>query len=220
MRTLVVAPHPDDEVLGAGGTLLRRKAQGGSIAWLIVTDLTREHGWSEEKIARRTAEIQRVSLLFGFESVFNLALPTTKLDTLPVSDVVHRIAECVRAYRPEEILIPHAGDVHTDHRVVFDAVVSCTKWFRHPFIKRILSYETISETDFGLDFARGFVPNVFVDISDFIDRKLEAMGIYASEMGEFPFPRSPQAIEALARYRGSTSGFMAAEAFQLLRERQ
>jgi N-acetylglucosamine malate deacetylase 1 len=220
MKTLVVAPHPDDEVLGAGGTLLRRKAQGGSIAWLIVTDMTRESGWPEENIVQRTAEIQRVSLLFGFARVFNLALPTTKLDTLPVGDVVQKIAECIQSYRPEEILIPHPGDVHTDHGVVFNAVVSCTKWFRNPFIKRILSYETISETDFGLDSARSFVPNVFVDISDFIDQKLEAMEIYASEMGEFPFPRSRRAIEALARYRGSTAGFAAAEAFQLLRERQ
>ena len=220
MKTLVVAPHPDDEVLGAGGTLFRRKAQGGSIAWLIVTDVTQDAGWPEAKIAQRRSEIQSVSQMYGFSTVFNLALPTTKLDTLPVSEIVRKIGECIQSYHPEEILIPHAGDVHTDHGVVFNAVVSCTKWFRYPFIERILSYETISETDFGLDFARGFVPNVFIDISEFLVQKLEALEIYVSETGEFPFPRSRQAVEALARYRGSTAGFRAAEAFQLLRERQ
>ena len=149
--------------------------------------------------------------------VYNLGLPTTKLDTLPIGDIVQKISELIESYRPEEIFIPHLGDVHTDHTVVFNAVASGTKSFRYPFIKRVLSYETISETDFGLDVSTSFNPNVFVDISGFLGKKLKAMEIYSSEMDEFPFPRSRESVEALARVRGATSGFKAAEAFQLLR---
>ena len=116
-------------------------------------------------------------------------------------------------------MIPHRGDVHTDHQVVFDAVGACCKWFRYPSVKRVLAYETLSETEFGLNPQAGFQPNMFVDISLFMERKLELLKIYQSELGEFPFPRSITAVRALAQYRGATSGFEGAEAFMLLRER-
>lgn len=219
MKILVVAPHPDDEVLGAGGTLLRYKSEGNSIAWLIVTGITADFGWSSDKIAERDLEIEKVTKFFNFDVVYNLKLPTTKLDTLPIGDIVQKISDVIKDFSPDEILIPHLGDIHTDHQVVHNAVLSCTKWFRYPFVKKILAYETISETDFGLDVSRQFVPNVFVDISNFLEDKIKVMEIYSSEMGIFPFPRSKISIESLARYRGSSSGFKAAEAFQLLRER-
>jgi LmbE family N-acetylglucosaminyl deacetylase len=219
MKILVVAPHPDDEVLGAGGTLLRYKLEGNSIAWLIVTGIFEDFGLSPHKIAERDDEISKISKYFNFDEVHNLKLSTTKLDTLPMENIVQKVSDVIKSFGPDEILIPHLGDIHTDHQVVHNAVLSCTKWFRYPFIKRIVSYETISETDFGLDASRQFFPNVFVDISNFLDDKIKAMEIYSSEMGDFPFPRSKISIESLARYRGSSSGFYAAEAFQLLRER-
>ncbi len=219
MKTLVIAPHPDDEVLGVGGTLLRRKSEGHSLAWLIVTGINEEHGWPQDKIERRDEEISRVHAFFKFDQVFNLRLPTTKLDSLPRGELVQKLSQCIHAFEPNEIFVPHVGDVHSDHNVVFQAAASCTKSFRYPFVKRILSYETLSETDFNLVSSTAFQPNVYFDISDFLDKKLEAMSIYNSEMGEFPFPRSRVSIESLARFRGSSSGFKAAEAFQLLRER-
>ncbi len=219
MKVLVVAPHPDDEILGVGGTILRYKSQGFSVAWLIVTGLSEEFGWSQQKIAERASEINEVTSFFNFDNVFQLDFPTTKLDTVPIGDIVQKISDVVNLFRPDELFIPHLGDIHTDHKIVHDAVLSCTKWFRYPFIKRVLAYETISETDFGLDVSHSFTPNVFVDISDFMELKAKAMEIYSSEMGLFPFPRSRISIESLARFRGSSSGFMAAEAFQLLRER-
>ncbi len=218
-KTLVVAPHPDDEVLGAGGTLLRRKAEGAAVAWLIVTNITAETGWSAEKIKQRANEIKRVTELFGFDSVFELNLPTTQLDQVPMSNLVTAISNVFKQFEPEEVFVPHPSDVHTDHRMVFDAVASCTKWFRYPSIQRVLAYETLSETDFGLGTSQGFRPNVFVDIEPYLADKLRAMDIYASELGEFPFPRSHEAILALATLRGVASGFKAAEAFELLRER-
>jgi N-acetylglucosamine malate deacetylase 1 len=218
-KILVIAPHPDDEVLGPGGTLLRRKAEGATIAWLIVTTITADTGWSEEKIRQRADEIKRVTSLFGFDSVFELNFPTTQLDRASMGDLVTGISNVFKKFEPEEVFVPHSADVHTDHRLVYDAAASCTKWFRHPSVKRVLAYETLSETDFGLGTSQGFRPNVFVNIEPYLDDKIRAMDIYASELGEFPFPRSHEAIQALAILRGAASGFKAAEAFELLRER-
>ncbi len=218
-KTLVVAPHPDDEVLGVGGTILRRKKEGAKVAWLIATAITVEAGWSEEKVKQRAKEISQVTELFGFDEVFELNFPTTQLDRVPMSDLVAGISDVFKSFEPEEVFVPHSSDVHTDHRMVFHAVASCTKWFRYPSVKRVLAYETLSETDFGLGTEQSFHPNVFVNIESFLNDKLRAMGIYASELGEFPFPRSYEAIQSLATLRGAASGFKAAEAFELLRER-
>ena len=219
MKTLVVAPHPDDEVLGVGGTLLRRKADGAKIAWLIVTSISTQAGWSEAQVKQRANEIERITELFGFDEVFALNFPTMQLDRVPMSDLISGISGAFKSFEPTEVFLPHPADIHTDHRVVFDAVASCTKWFRYPSIERVLAYETLSETDFGLRPEQAFRPNVFVNIEAFLDGKLQAMEIYKSELGEFPFPRSREAIRALSTVRGATSGFKAAEAFELLRER-
>lgn len=219
MKTIVIAPHPDDEVLGVGGTILRRKAEGAKVAWLIVTAISIESGWSDGKVKQRADEIKRITKLFDFDEVVTLNFPTAQLDRMPMSDLVTGISDVFRSYEPEEVFVPHPSDVHTDHRMVFDAVASCTKWFRYPSVKSVLAYETLSETDFGLGTDQGFRPNVFVDIEPFVDDKLRAMDIYVSELGEFPFPRSHEAIRALAILRGVASGFKAAEAFELLRGR-
>ena len=219
MKTLVVAPHPDDELLGCGGMLLRRKAEGAYLGWLIVTGISQETGWSRAKVQQREEEIEQVSAGLGIDQVYNLGFPTTRLDTLPMGEVIQKFSEVFRDFEPEEVLIPHRGDVHTDHRVVFDAASACCKWFRYPSVRRVLAYETLSETGFGLDQVATFTPNVFVDISSFLERKIELLQIYKSELGKFPFPRSETAVRALAQYRGATAGFEGAEAFQLLIER-
>ena len=219
IRTIVVAPHPDDEVLGVGGTILRRKAEGAKVAWLIVTSITIESGWSKERVAQRADEIERITSMFGFDGVFTLRYPATQLDRIPMSDLVASVSEVFKKFEPTEVFVPHPSDVHTDHRVVFDATAGCTKWFRYPSVKRVLAYETLSETDFGLGTNEGFRPNVFVDITPFLGKKLQALDIYESEVGVAPFPRSHEVISALATVRGAASGFKAAEAFELLRER-
>jgi LmbE family N-acetylglucosaminyl deacetylase len=219
-KTLVVAPHPDDEVLGCGGTLLRRKMEGGTIGWLIVTGMTLDGDWPAERILQRDKEIEKVSSLMGFDQVFKLGFPTTGLDSLPMSDVVAAFSSVFRSFEPEEVLVPHGADVHSDHRVTFDAVAACAKWFRYPSVRRVLAFETISETEFGLGCHRAFTPNYFVDISEYLERKLEILKVYQTELGEFPFPRSLRAIQALAEWRGASAGFLAAEAFEVLRERE
>lgn len=219
MKTIVIAPHPDDEVLGVGGTLLRRKAEGAKLAWLIVTNISVASGWSEEKVKQRADEIKQITELFGFDDVFTLNFPATRLDRVPMSDLITGISDVFKAFEPEVVFVPHPSDIHTDHRIVFNAVASCTKWFRYPSVKRVLAYETLSETDFGLGTDQGFRPNVFVDIEPFLNDKLRAIDTYSSELGAFPFPRSHEALHALATLRGAASGFKAAEAFELLRER-
>lgn len=219
MKTIVIAPHPDDEVLGAGGTLLRRKAEGSVVAWMIATSISATPGFSDEKTKQRADEIKSITELFGFDAVFELNFPTTQLDRIPMSDLVTAISGVFKSFEPDEVFVPHPADVHTDHGVVFNAVAGCTKWFRYPSVKRVLAYETLSETDFGLGTSQGFRPNIFVNIESYLEDKLRAMDIYTSELGAFPFPRSHEAIQALATLRGAASGFKAAEAFELLRER-
>jgi LmbE family N-acetylglucosaminyl deacetylase len=219
-RVLVIAPHPDDETLGCGGTLLRMLESGAVLGWLIVTSISEEGGFSAHHVQSRDAEIAKVGELLGFSEVFNLSLPTRQLDAVPMAELVEQFSQVFRAFKPEHVFLPHRSDVHSDHRVVFDAGAACAKWFRFPSVRRLLSYETISETDFCLDTRTPFQPNCFVDISRYLERKLEILASYESEMGAFPFPRSVQALRALAEVRGAAAGFTAAEAFQLLRERQ
>ncbi len=217
---LVVAPHADDETLGCGGTILRHVEQGDTVHWLIVTHIAEELGFEAERIQKREYEIERVSRQYGIEQPINLGFPTTRLDTQPMGALVDTIGTAFHEIDPELIYVPYRNDIHTDHAVVFDAVTSCTKWFRYPSVQRVLAYETLSETEFALDpDVSGFQPNVFVDITGKVEEKIEIMRIYDSEIGEHPFPRSESAIRARATLRGSTAGFDAAEAFMLLRER-
>ena len=215
-RTLIVAPHPDDEMLGCGGTILRRKAEGSKIAWLIVTSISKEGGWEEDKITKRKHEIDQVTKKIGFDAVYNLGFPSIELDKVPMKDLVQSFSEAFREFEPEEVFLPHCGDIHSDHRIVFEAATACTKWFRYPSITSILSYETASETEFNYAKDSVFNPNIFIDISEFIEAKLEILKIYESELGEHPFPRSLQSVRALAEWRGSNAGFSSAEAFELL----
>jgi LmbE family N-acetylglucosaminyl deacetylase len=218
-RVIVVAPHPDDETLGAGGALLRHRDLGDEVHWLIVTQMEEPLGFSVERIDKRKKEIEKVAAAYRFAQVHQAKLPTTQLDTLPVSTVVSQISGIFQEVKPTVVYLPFSGDVHSDHRVVSDAVLACCKWFRYPSIKRVLAYETLSETD--QDFSHGgsgFKPNCYVNISKYLDKKIEIMSVYEGELGEFPFPRSERALRALAEFRGVQVGYQAAEAFLLLKE--
>jgi len=218
-KIVVIAPHPDDETLGCGGSLFSHKAESDELFWLIVTGIDEKDGWSAKNVQKRNNEINAVAERYKFNNVFDLNYPTTKIDTTLTSDIIGKIAEVHKKVEPEIIYMPFAYDVHTDHQLIAKAVQSTIKCFRYPFIQKVLMYETLSETDFNFVVASAFQPNVFVDISDYLSDKIETMKIYASELGEHPFPRSEKALRALATLRGSQSGYEAAEAFQLVYER-
>lgn len=222
-KVLVVAVHADDETLGCGGTLLKHKAQGDEIYWLLLTGPTKDHpyGFSDEHIVERSNRVEQIAHAYQFDGLEYLGLPTQLMHSLDLREIIQKISEVIKRIQPNIVYTMFANDVHSDHRVAFDAVYSCTKSFRYPFIERIYMMETLSETEFALATpARTFLPNVYVDITEYIDRKLEIMQMYPKEVMEEPYPRSLSSIKALARVRGSRAGVMYAEAFQLLYERK
>jgi len=215
---LVITPHPDDETLGCGGTLLVLKNKGYQINWLIITDVFEEFGFSKEKVLSRNNEIEKVSKRYGFDKVIRVGIPTSRVDEISKGELVGKISSAFNEIKPNIIFVPFYNDVHTDHKAIAEATISCTKWFRYPYVEKVLYYETLSETDFNIDStASRFNPKVYIDISQYLDEKLSIMKIYESEMDEFPFPRSEKAIRSLAYLRGAQCGAKAAEAFELLR---
>ncbi|MFQ5347674.1 MAG: PIG-L deacetylase family protein [Rhodothalassiaceae bacterium] len=216
---LVVAPHADDETYGCGGTLLRARGEGQAIHWLIVTFPSQAHGYSQDAARSRTLEIERASEFYGFASVHRLGLAPAALDRVPRADLVAALRTVVSEIAPGTLYLPFPGDAHSDHRAVFEAGAALAKRFRHPSIRSVRLYETPSETDFGLDpTGAPFRPNLFIDISETLAAKIEALGLYPGECGEHPFPRSVEAVRALAIRRGAAAGVAAAEAFMILRE--
>ena len=214
-KILIIAVHPDDETLGCGGTLLKHKANGDEIHWLICTDIDKNNNYYD----RRQDEIKKVSKLYNFDSVNNLELKTMQVDEYNMSELISKISKVVNEVKPNIIYLPFKGDVHSDHRKIFEASYSCTKSFRYPFIKKLYMIETLSETEFAPSTKEdSFVPNVFIDISDFMDKKIEIMEIFESEVAEHPFPRSVRNIKALGTLRGATTGCEYAESFMLLKE--
>ena len=140
-----------------------------------------------------------------------------RLDTIIFYDLIEKIGVAINNIKPDTLYLPNRSDIHTDHKITFQAVYSCTKQFRYPFIKRVLMYETLSETEFSPALAENaFLPNTFVDITDYIDKKIEIMKLYDTEIMPDPLPRSVHAIKGLAAFRGSRIGVIYAEAFQSL----
>ena len=220
MRVLVIAPHPDDETLGCGGTLLKHIAAGDSLSWVIVTK-AHEPRWPAEVIARREQQIEQVSDAYGFAKRFRLSFPAARLDTVPLEDLMAAFNEIVAEVKPDWIYTVHAGDVHSDHRVVFEATMSAVKAFNSADkgVSRLLSYETISSTDATPPLPTTvFLPNVYCDITPYLERKLEIMSLYQGEVHPYPLPRALESIRALARFRGATVAAEYAEAVMLLRE--
>ncbi len=215
-KILVLAPHPDDEVLGCGGTISKYGKRGDEV-YLCVATQAYTPDWSKEFIKNRLKEVERASKALGIKKTYFLGFPTVKLDTVPQKELNEAILKVVKEIRPEIVYMPHHGDLNKDHRLVFESALVATRPNANGSVKRLLSYETLSETEWGNGLGE-FIPNVYEDISKEIKTKIEAMKAYRSELKEFPHPRSPEIIEALAKKRGSEAGLKCAEAFMLIRE--
>jgi len=224
-KVLVVAAHPDDEVLGCGGTIARHSNSGDHVQVLIVAEgstsrqQTRNRAQIVDELSALAEAAQLAGSILGAAGVELLDLPDNRLDSLDRLDLIKRIEECVERHQPEYVYVHHAGDVNVDHRRLHEAVVTACRPTPHHVVKRLLSFEVASSTEWQPPgSAPAFHPNWFVDISNEWERKREALAAYSNEMREWPHARSLEAVEHLARWRGAQVGVEAAEAFCLLRQ--
>jgi len=218
-KVLFISVHPDDETLGCGGTILKHKANNDEIFWLILTKGNQKIESIENFNDIRNKYIQDASIEYGFDKTYKLNFLTTELDIHPLGEIISEIKQVISLIKPDIVFIPNRSDVQSDHRIAFEAIYACTKNFRAPFIKKLLMYETLSETEYAPALRENsFTPNIFVDITPFINKKLEIMKIYKSEVMDEPYPRAMSSIKALNRFRGSRIGVKYAESFMLLFE--
>lgn len=217
-RALVLAPHHDDEILGCGGVMARLAEMGAEVHVAIVTS-GQPPRFSIESIRQVRAEAEAAHAALGISATHYLDLPAAELDSVPHAALNAAIGDLVARLDPDTLFIPFVGDVHLDHQLVFASAMVAARPRPGHYPARILAYETLSETNWNAPMLTpAFVPNIFVDISDQLDRKLQAFGLYASQLQPPPHERSLAALKALATLRGATAHRSAAEAFVLIRE--
>lgn len=216
MKILIIAPHPDDEVLGCGGAIAKYSRQGHELNVCVATEAYAPD-WSEKFIKERPKEIQKVAKILGIKKNYLLGLPTVKLDTIPQKELNQKILALIKRVKPEIVYLPHGGDINKDHRLIFEAGLVALRPSSKTGVKKILCYETLSETAEGRSI-KEFLPNFYENIANEFKKKVKAMRVYKSEIKKFPHPRSLAMMEILAKNRGSEAGFKYAEAFMLIRE--
>lgn len=218
MKVLVFAPHPDDEILGVGGTIAKRVKSGDEVYICIVTKGCKPL-FDESFVAQGRAEALKAHKFLGVKDTVFLDFPAVMLENVPRYEFNGKIGDVVSEIKPDEVYIPHRGDMQIDHQMVVDAVMVAVRPKYEHKVKRVYAYETLSETGWNIpNTVNEFIPTVYEDITATIEDKLEAMKIFNSQLSQFPDARSIGALEALAKFRGATVGVCAAEAFSLIRE--
>lgn len=216
---LVVAAHPDDEVLGCGGTLARMAREGHAVHVLLMADGETSRGAGDAtraQVAVRNSAADAACRILGCASVETLQLPDNRLDGEVLLDVVKKVEAAVARHSPATVFTHHSGDVNVDHRVVHDAVLAACRPQPGHCVRDLLFFEVPSSTEWRPPASLApFAPDWFVDITTTLDLKMKALEAYAAELRAFPHPRSREGVEALARWRGVTVGVAAAEAFML-----
>ena len=220
---LVVAAHPDDEILGCGGVVASHVAQGDTVHVVIVAEgaasrsSRRNPEAKESELASLRSAAFSAASTIGAEAPRMLGLPDNRLDGMPLLDVIKPIESIVEAVVPEIVYTHHAGDLNVDHRIVHQAVVTACRPLPGSSVNAIYAFETVSRTEWQTA-GEVFRPQRWVDIEPFLSRKLRALEPYDAEMRPFPHARSFDAVEALARARGASVGVKAAECFMVVRE--
>lgn len=216
-NTLVIAPHPDDEILGCGGTI-KKLTSNGNIVIILVATRGKKGLYSEESIKNVRLEARNAHRLLNVTETRFLDFPAPELDLISIAELSMAIKIVIEEFKIETIFLPHRGDIHQDHKAIFNAGLVATRPNNNHLVKKIFSYETLSETEWAAPFGDdAFIPTYFVNISDEFTTKLEAMKCFKSQLREFPNSRSLKSIEALANFRGSSVGFPFAEAFMTIR---
>ncbi len=215
---LILAPHPDDEVLGCGATIKRLSDEGHNLYVLVVTRGISKF-YSDDKIENVRNEALQAHRLLGVQQTFFLDFPAPELDTVPLADISREISKVLSENKINVLYLPHRGDIHNDHRVVFNAGLVAARPVGGCTVTEIYAYETLSETEWAAPFADdAFIPTCFVNVEETLNAKMEAMKCFKSQLKAFPNPRSLETIEALAKFRGATVGFKSAEAFMVIRQ--
>jgi LmbE family N-acetylglucosaminyl deacetylase len=216
-RVLVIAAHPDDEVLGMGGTIAVHTSAGDDVRVLVVTDgSSTQYPGDAEIRARKEQEALGAAKELGVEDYVHLDLPDMRLDTLEHIDVNRIVEQHVRDFVPQVVYTVHP-DVNRDHQVLFDSVAVATRPTPGQPVRRLLTYAPTSSTEWTPAAVNWFQPNWYVDVTGTLERKLAAFARYETERREYPHPRSERAIRAAAEFHGTTSGFELAEPFVLVR---
>ncbi len=214
---LVIAPHPDDEVLGCGATMAKLSMAGHSV-YVLVASRGSARIYNQDKVEAVRLEALKAHQLLGVKQTFFLEFPAPELDTVPLADISRSIAELIVKLKIEVLYLPHRGDIHNDHRVVFNAALVAARPVGNYTVKEIYTYETLSETEWAPPYeSEAFIPTCFVDVTGYLDLKCVAFQCFKSQLKEFPNPRSVKGLTVLANLRGSTVGFQFAEAFQVIR---
>ncbi len=214
-KILVVVAHPDDEILGLAGTLCRHRDNDENIAILILSNGEDSRGKiSNSKKRFSQAKIVAKKLK---AKLYLKNLPDNAFDSVTLLKIVKTVESVISSVKPDIIYTHNSNDLNIDHRLTFKAVITATRPQSDSFAARIYAFETPSSTEWQLE-GSSFSPNVYIDISKYLQEKKELLSIYKDELRKFPHPRSLLGIETLARYRGMSCGCKAAEAFELIRE--
>lgn len=219
---LFIAPHPDDEILGCGATIRKLVSEECNCYTLVMTNghIGVPELYSEESVSQVRNEDRNANALLGVKQSFFFDFPAPVLDQCPVYKMGEAIHTLILELQIDTVFLPHRGDIHIDHKMVFDAGLVASRPTGNSPVKRIFCYETLSETEWGTPTAHdAFLPNTFIKVTkEEFDRKKEAFGCFNSQLRQFPESRSLEAIEALAKYRGSTITTEYAEAFICIRQ--
>jgi LmbE family N-acetylglucosaminyl deacetylase len=224
MNVLVIAAHPDDEVLGCGGTMARLASEGARVSVLILANgLTSRPGFdtaqADALLALHHERARRAGSLLGAKQVNVAGFPDQRMDTLPLLDITQAIEREIERVQPSMVFTQHGGDLNMDHVITFRATLTATRPMAGGVVRQVYSYEIPSSTDWAFgQFEPRFQPSVFFDISAHLEAKIAAMQVYESETRVFPHPRSPEALRAIAARWGSATGMLAAEAFHCVRD--
>jgi len=222
-KILAVVAHPDDEVLGCGGTMARLAGEGHEVYATIlgegITSRLDQRTQADPVILQELRNRSRLaSRLLGAKELYLHDFPDNRFDTVPLLDVVKTIEKAIDRFEPQVVYTHHGGDLNIDHVVTHRAVMTATRPVGNCPVKEIYAFEVPSATEWAFgQFRQGFQPNVFTDISTTLERKIEAMEIYESEARAFPHPRSPMALRTIAKRWGIVVGVACAEAFELIR---
>ncbi|HEY0624971.1 PIG-L deacetylase family protein [Sphingomonas sp.] len=215
---LVIAPHPDDEILGCGGTIARLAAAGHDVHVAIATRGAPPR-YQEQEVERVRQEAAAAHALLGVTRTHHLDHPAAELDRVPHAELNATMAALLEAVKPDTLFLPFVGDIHLDHQLIFRSALVAARPRDWSYPARLYAYETLSETNWSAPYVEPcFTPNVYIDIHETLERKLEAFACYRSQCRAFPNERSPEALRALAMLRGATVHRRAAEAFLLIRE--